>query len=322
MPAPKPKADAYMLESYKIKGRSFYKVKLQIADIIIQIQSKFKGELFKKKDSWRYDNFIHKGSKKDNIILDVRVVDKLPKLNGAKRLFATIHPQSNELNWGLYEKNSQYILKTFLSEKKQHIVLNSTFDKGIIYVPKKKKGDAEWNLGDIIYDALQIILINYLSKRDGIFVHAIGLKDIDGTGRIFIGKSGNGKSTLARLWHKYSRAVILNDDRIIIRKTKKGFLIHGSPWHGDFYDYLISKMGFAKPAEILFIYHSKKNILKPLSQKQTFELLYPNLFPTFWDKKGLNKTISFCLDMMEHFPCYGLGFRNDKNIIGFTRSIK
>jgi len=322
MPDAKPKSDVQMVKGYKIKGKSLYRVKLQIADIIIQMQSEFKGELFTKKNSWRFENFMHRGNKKPHIILNVKVVDRLPKLNSAKRFFTTVHPDSKEVNWSLYRRNSRYILRTFLAQKKQYIVLNPEFDKGVVYVLRDKSKDTEWKLTEIIYDALQIILINYLTKRDGIFVHAVGVKDIDGTGRVFIGKSGSGKSTLARLWHSHSRAVILNDDRIIIRKIKGKFFIYGSPWHGDFSDYLISKIDSAKPPCLLFIHHSRKNILKPISKRQAFELLYPNLFPTFWDKKGLRKTIFFCLDMIENLPCYSLGFRNDKDIIGFLRRIR
>jgi hypothetical protein len=311
-----------LIKSCNIKGKHLYRVKLQIADIVIQIESRFKGELFTEEDSWRYENFIHRGNKEPHIVLKVKVVDRLPELNGAKKLFTTIHPESKDVNWGLYRKDSRYILKTFVEEKKQYIVLNSRSDRGVVYVQRHKNKDAEWKLLEIIYDALQIILINYLTQKDGIIVHAVGVKDVDGTGRIFIGESDSGKSTLARLWNNYSRAVVLNDDRIIIRKIKESFFIYGSPWHGDFSDYLISKIDSAEPVNLLFIRHSKNNILNPISKGQAFTLLYPNIFPTFWDKKGLNKTISFCIDVIGNLPCYSLGFKNDKNVISFSRKIK
>lgn len=315
-----PKSNSQMIKGYTIKRRRIYRVKLQIADIIIQMKSKFKGELFTKKNSWRFNNFIYRGNKKPHIILDVKVVNNLPNLNGAKRFFLTTHPDSNQTNWSLYRRKDEAILRSYARKKKQHIVLNSAFDKGTVYI--SKEGNLKWKLTDIIYDTLQIILINYLIKRDGIFVHAIGLRDIDSKGIIFPGKTGTGKTTLARLWHRHSRATILNDDRIIIRKIKRSFFIYGSPWHGDFGDYLISKIDSAKLTNLLFIYHSNNNSLKPISKKEAFNLLYPNLFPTFWDKRGLNKTIIFCEDLIENLPRYTLGFRKDKEIVNFVRRIK
>jgi hypothetical protein len=316
------KFDSEMIKGYKTKSKSFYRVKMRIADITIQIESRFKGEFFIKEDSRWYNNFIYEGTKKCHIVLKVKVVDKLPKLNGAKRLFFTIHPDSNKINWGLYKRNGRYILRTFTPDKKQHIVLNSAFGKGIAYVLPDKEGNLKWKPTDIVYDSLQIILINYLIQRNGVFVHAIGLKDIDNKGVIFIGKAGSGKSTLARLWYKYSRATILNDDRIIIRKIKGSFFIYGSPWHGDFSDYLISKVDSAKPTNLLFIHHKRKNSLKSVSKKEAFNLLYPNLFPTLWDKKGLSKAIIFCQDLIENLPGYSLGFSKDKAVIDFVRRIK
>jgi hypothetical protein len=317
-----PKSDSEMIKGCKIKGKMFYRVKLRIAGIIIQIESGFKGELFIKEAKWRFDNFIYKGTKKSHIILKVKIVDKLPKLNWTKRLFLTIHPDSNEINWGLYKKNGRYMLKTYTPEKKQCLLLNSGFDKGVVYALADKRGDLTWRLTDIIYDALQIILINHLIQKEGVFVHAIGLKDVDNKGVVFIGKTRSGKSTLARLWHKYSRATVINDDRIIIRRIKGSFFIYGSPWHGDFSDYLISKIDSAKPHNLLFIHHSKNNSLKLISGKRAFNLLYPNLFPALWDKRGLNKTIIFCQDLVGNLPSYSLGFRKDKAVIGFVRRIK
>jgi len=323
LPKVESKSNSQMIKSYKIKGRGFHKVKLQIADIYIQIGSKLKGEIFTKEDRPWLNNFIYKGTKKPHIILKVEVVDKLPKLNGAKILFLTIHPESNKINWDLYKRNGHYILRTYTTqEKKQHLVLNSAFDKGVVYVLADKEGNLKWKLADVIYDALQIILINHLTQRDGIFVHALGLKDIDNKGIIFIGKTGSGKSTLAHLWHRYSRATILNDDRIIIRKIRKSFFIYGCPWHGDFSDYRVSKINSAKLLSLLFIHHRKKNSFKPISKKEAFNLLYPNLFPAFWDKRGLSKDVTFCEGLIKNLPCYSLGFSKDKEVIDFVRRIK
>ncbi len=203
------------------------------------------------------------------------------------------------------------------------MLVNKTFDKVTAYLlPKQNKG-LVWNITDIIYDFLQVLLINYFAQRNsGIFTHSVGIKDVDGKGLLFAGKSGAGKSTTARLWHKHSKAMVLNDDRIIVRKVNGKFFIHGSPWHGEFSDYLGSRIETALLKKLFFIHHSPKNIATQIPPKPAFNLLYPALFPTFWDKECLENIAAFCDDLVKNVSCFNLGFAKDKSVIGFVRKQK
>ena len=51
---------------------------------------------------------------------------------------------------------------------------------------------------------------------------------------LFTAKSGTGKSTHARLWREMlgARAVMVNDDKPLIRVTDQGVLAYGTPWDG------------------------------------------------------------------------------------------
>jgi len=301
-----------------------YKIKLKIADVIIEMKSRFFIELPQHKYSCRYENFIYRGRGKPNITIDVKLVKKLPKLEKhTKRIFSTIHPESHEINWALFKNSRHYILKTFdVALKQQCFVLNRNFNKATAYLLNRKKdGRLFLSIEDVLYDALQIILIHYLSKRGGIFVHSVGMKDRAGKGLLFAGKSGQGKSTLARIWHKHSRDQVLNDDRIIVRKINNRFFMYGSPWHGGFYDYLISRADKARIERLFFLFHSRKNQAH-LLKKDSFSFLYPCLFPPSWDKKGLERTIITCQNLIDEVSCFKLGFKNTKNIINFTKNIK
>ncbi len=57
---------------------------------------------------------------------------------------------------------------------------------------------------------------------------------VDGEGYLFTAPSGTGKSTHARLWRERfgSRAVMINDDKPLIRVTEAGATIYGTPWNG------------------------------------------------------------------------------------------
>jgi hypothetical protein len=302
-------------------------VKLRIADVIIQMESDFAleqptAEEEKHLHSERYDNFSYGGNERTDIFIRVKIVDKLPKVSQTERMFITYHFQDRSENWRLLRKANGYIYKSPLATKKQLMLVNKTFNRVTAYLlPKKDKGRV-WNSGEIIYDFLQVLLINYFAQRkSGIFTHAVGIKDLDGSGLLFAGKSGAGKSTTARLWYKPSKAMVLNDDRIIVRKTKGKFFIYGSPWHGAFSDYLESRIECAALKKLFFIRHARKNYTRRITYKEAFSLLYPALFPTFWDKVFLENTVSFALDLIRVIPGYDLGFVRDKKSIDFVRKL-
>ena len=57
---------------------------------------------------------------------------------------------------------------------------------------------------------------------------------VDGAGYLFTAKSGTGKSTHTRLWRELlgEKAVMINDDKPLIRMTENGAAIYGTPWDG------------------------------------------------------------------------------------------
>lgn len=303
-------------------------IKLRIADIIIQVQSRFPHEKLTEEEeraqvAERFYNFFYKGRQKPQIRIEVKiVVDKLPEIPKANPVFITYHFQDVNEDWRLLRKGDTYIYKSQFEDNIQVMLINRTFEKTTAYLlPKKNKG-CVWHIADIIYDFLQVLLINYFAlKNEGIFTHSVGIKDLDSRGLLFTGKSGCGKSTTAKIWHRQSKALVLNDDRIIVRKHQGKFFIYGSPWHGDFSDYLASDIESAPLDKIFFIHHAPKNTVRQISQREAFSLLYPAIFPTFWDKKGLENITSFCQDLIKNIPCYSLGFVNDKKVIRFVRKI-
>jgi len=57
---------------------------------------------------------------------------------------------------------------------------------------------------------------------------------VDGEGYLFTAKSGTGKSTHTRLWREHfgERAVMVNDDKPIIKVTDDGVTVYGTPYNG------------------------------------------------------------------------------------------
>lgn len=304
------------------------KIRFNIADIIIEMYSRFGLEPLTAKKmnemtGERFKNFLYKGRKNPNIKIEVEIVDKLPNTCKAKKLFVTRHYQSGRENWRLLKRGNLYVYKCALKHKRQLILVNERFNRCRAYLLPKNDRPGAWSALDLIYDFLQILLINYFAlRKTGIFVHAVGLRDTDGRGLLFAGKSGSGKSTSAMVWHEHSQATVLNDDRIILRRQNNEFFIYGSPWHGTFDDYLSTSRGRARLDKLFFIYHYRQNKAEKLDSKMALSMLYPQLFPTFWDKQSLDNIMTLAMDAVQSAPCYRLGFMRNKKIIDFVRGIK
>lgn len=303
------------------------RIKLKIADTVIALESTHKLEALTRKEALsqspeRFKNFIYSGNAEPHISIVVKVKESLPAARGLRNVFISYHPQDNRANWQLLTNGKKFHYRSLIKGKLQHMIINKGFNRVTAYLlPKKEKGFV-WNYIDIIYDFLQVLLINYFAlHRQGVFVHSIGVKDRDSGGLLFAGKSGAGKSTTARIWHAHSGAMVLNDDRIIVRKTNGSFSIYGSPWHGEFSDYLISRIESATLKKILFIHHASRNTVRTIGEREAFHNLYPTLFAPFWSKPLLKNTIAFSNDLIQDTACFSLGFVNNKRVIDFVRRI-
>jgi hypothetical protein len=200
--------------------------------------------------------------------------------------------------------------------------VNRNFDDVDAVLLIKKKEAPAWDTTDIIYDFLQVLLLHFFAlRKSAILAHAVGVKDVNGQGILFAGESGAGKSTLAKIWRYHSQAAIINDDRIFVRKTGSRFVIHGTPWHGEFDDYLESRRESAPLKAIFIIHHSPENTVRKLTEKEAFKMLYPALFPTFWDQACLNQIVLLTLRILYQVPCFSLGFVKDEKIIDFVRAV-
>jgi len=95
---------------------------------------------------------------------------------------------------------------------------------------------------------------------------------VDGEAYLFTAKSGTGKSTHTRLWRELlgSRAVMVNDDKPLIRITESGAVVYGTPWNG--------KHGLgeniAVPLRAVCVLHrSVENRIEPAEAKSVLPIL-------------------------------------------------
>ncbi len=76
-------------------------------------------------------------------------------------------------------------------------------------------------------------LVEKMLSYDAMLFHGSAIA-VDGTGYLFTATSGTGKSTHSRFWRETfgERAVMVNDDKPLLKLTENGVLVCGTPWNG------------------------------------------------------------------------------------------
>lgn len=113
-----------------------------------------------------------------------------------------------------------------------------------------------------------------------------------GNGYLFLGKSGTGKSTHARLWLKYiAGSELVNDDNPVVRVLPDGSArVYGSPWSGKTPCYRNMDLplgGFVQLAQAPY------NAIRPLRGIAAYAALVPSISGKRWDRAmadGLHET--------------------------------
>ena len=95
---------------------------------------------------------------------------------------------------------------------------------------------------------------------------------VDGAGYLFTAKSGTGKSTHTRLWRELlgDRAIMINDDKPLIRISDSGSIIYGTPWDGK--HHLSNNIAVSLKA-ICILERAKENAILPVTREEALPML-------------------------------------------------
>lgn len=237
----------------------------------------------------------------------------IPEMNGKERVF------DSGSTWALYRSGGKYVLQNDSLESGSSpdkiVVLEPDFKCGEIFIKNDKIGQNLFS-DPLGYPLNQILMIILLSLHKGVLLHACGIYD-RGSGYLFLGNSGHGKSTIADIWFE-NKSIVLNDDRIIVREKDGAVWIYGTPWHGDFKEWSPKGLPINK---IFFLRHGEKNSAVPRKGAEAVSMLLTRSFPPLWDQKGMDYTLGLLDRMVNKLPCYELNFLPDKKIIDFIRNI-
>ncbi len=143
-----------------------------------------------------------------------------------------------------------------------------------------------------------------LKNANGIIFHCSAIM-VGGEAYLFTAPSGTGKSTHTRLWREVlkDKAVMINDDKPIVRFVDGDFYVYGTPWRGK---HELGTNTRAKIKAICKIYQAKENTIRKISPMQMFiTILDQTVRPK--EEKDMDKLLLLLDKMVKGVNLYELG---------------
>jgi hypothetical protein len=222
--------------------------------------------------------------------------------------------------WQLYRQNADYLFRftspVFGPLPYKTACFNGDFTSGevFLYGSHFQRNEPIYPLE---YPLDELLIMHLLANGRGVEVHACGVVDSDGQGRLFVGQSGAGKTTMARILEKAGEVRILSDDRIILRRLDGKIWIYGTPWHGE--------GSFASPAraplkQIFFLRKGPRNEIVLLRQPDAVARLMACSFVPFHSRSGLGFALAFLQQVTKAVPCTEFRFVPDERALVLVRN--
>ena len=132
---------------------------------------------------------------------------------------------------------------------------------------------------------------------------------VDGIGYLFTAKSGTGKSTHTRLWRELfgERAVMVNDDKPLIKVSENGIMVCGTPWDGK---HRLSTNISVPLKAVCVLERSEGNHIEKVTADSVYNMLVQQVYRPQSPQKLL-KTLQLIDVLSENVGLYRLGCNMD-----------
>jgi hypothetical protein len=164
----------------------------------------------------------------------------------------------------------------------------------------------------LAYPLDELLIMHRLTQEQAIELHGVGMVGPDGASNLFVGHSGAGKSTTARLWTALHEVEILSDDRIIVREHGDEIFMYGTPWHGEAHFALPQR---APLQRIFVLEHGHGNVITRLTRSQMVAELFARSFVPFHRHEYVDHALSFLERVADTVPCYRYSFEPDERAV-------
>lgn len=149
---------------------------------------------------------------------------------------------------------------------------------------------------------------------DGLPLHA-SLVEKDGFGVVFLGPSGMGKSTQAKLWETYLGADFIIGDRPGLRKIDGNWLGFGMPWDGKD---AIHRQKSAPVRALVWLEQAKENRISPMNPAQAMSVMLKQAMMPVWDDTAMDSAAALMGKLAREVPMYHLKCLPDEGAARLT----
>lgn len=158
------------------------------------------------------------------------------------------------------------------------------------------------------------LILYYLTVTNkDIMIHASGINN-DGKGYLFSGISGQGKSTIARIWNE-AGATVIHDDRLIIKRVGEKYKMYNTPVYDN------DEPREAPIDRIYFIGHGSENRSEPVEGASAVSLVMANCIQQNWSPLVIERLLGSISDLCSQVPVYKLDFLPDKSVTDYITKL-
>jgi len=161
------------------------------------------------------------------------------------------------------------------------------------------------------YPLDELLMANLLGLGRGVELHCCGVIDHAGRGHLFVGQSGAGKTTTARLWGDDAREIV-SDDRVIVRERDGELWMFGTPWHGEAD---LASPGSAPLTGVYLLAQATENELRELPASAAVARLFGCTFPPFHNAAAVSFTMSMLERIVARVPVREFRFTADRSAL-------
>jgi serine kinase of HPr protein (carbohydrate metabolism regulator) len=141
-----------------------------------------------------------------------------------------------------------------------------------------------------------------MTMRDGMPLHA-ALVEKDGYGVVFLGPSGMGKSTQAKLWVEHPGADFIIGDRPGLRRIDSQWIGFGMPWDG--------KDGIRQQKQVpiralISLEQAPENSIRRLTKQEAMMVLLNQVMMPMWDDTAMALLTPLMGQLATEIPFYHL----------------